>query len=86
MALGNSLTCVDPNISLDQLLNSILYKETDAPDAITGLLTTMVNVDSNEIVKHPACGGPPLPALQIIRMAFGIDDDGDTTLVLFVKS
>ena len=86
MALANALTCVNPNISLEELANSILYKDSDAPDAITGLLTTIVDVDANEIVKTPACGGPPLDAMQILRMAFGIDTDGDTTMVLFVKT
>lgn len=86
MALANSLTCVDPNISLDQLLLSILYKASAAPDAITGLLTTIVDVDSGDIVPVAACAGLNPSSLNILRMAFGLDDDGDTTLVLFVKT
>lgn len=88
MALANSLTCVNPNISLSELANSILFKESDASDAVTGLLVTMVDVDTNDIVPVAAClkGGVPLSFEQILRMAFGIDSDGHTTLVLFVKT
>jgi hypothetical protein len=83
MALTDALTCVDPNISLDQLLNSIRVKDTVSGK--TGLLTTIVTADTGNLVKM-ACSEPPLPAMQILRMAFGIDGDGDTTLVLIVKS
>ena len=83
MALSDALTCVDPNVSLDQLLNSIRVKDTVSGN--TGLLTTIVNADTGDLVKL-ACGAPPLSAVQILRMAFGIDSDGDTTLVLIVKT
>jgi hypothetical protein len=82
MALTDALTCVNPNISLDELLNSIRVKDTVSGN--TGLLTTIVNAETGNLVKL-ACGQPPLSAVQILRMAFGIDDDGDTTLVLIVK-
>ena len=85
MALANKLTCVDPNISLSELANSILYKESDAPGAVTGLLVTFVDVVSGDIVPVSACGGVPFSIEQILRMAFGLDDDGHTTVVLFVK-
>lgn len=83
MAITDALTCVNPNISLDELLNSIRVKDTGSGH--TGLLTTIVNADTGNIVKL-GCGEPPLSAVQILRMAFGIDNDGDTTLVLIVKT
>lgn len=83
MALTDALTCVDPNISLNELLNSIRVKDTVSGN--TGLLTTIVNAATGNLVKL-GCSEPPLSDLQILRMAFGIDDDGDTTLVLIVKT
>ena len=83
MAMTDALSCVNPNISLDELLNSIRVKDTGSGN--TGLLTTIVNADTGDLVKL-GCGEPPLSAVQILRMAFGIDNDGDTTLVLIVKT
>lgn len=83
MATTSAITCVNPNISLDEMANSILVEHVTTK--VTGLLTTIIEADSGDLVKVASCGNVPLSGMQILRMAFGIDDDGDTTLVLYVK-
>lgn len=73
------LSCVDPNISLDQLLNSILVK---LDDGTTGLRYIEVDAAAATINEHPECGAPGLAPEQIFRRAFGLTATGKTALVL----
>lgn len=77
------ISCVDPNISLDQLYNSILVR---LDDGTVGLRVINVSAAANTINEHPECGAPPLPIEQVFRRAFGLTATGKTALVLIEET
>lgn len=79
MATEAVINCGNPNISLEELWNSILVT---LDDGTTGLRYIEVSAAANTINENPACGGVPLAPQEIIRRAFGVTATGKTALVL----
>lgn len=82
--MASAITCLNPNISLAELLNSILVTNADTGDV--GLRTVTQSADFADITPVVNCNMPPLSIEDIIRRAIVLDDDGKPAINLVIGS
>jgi len=82
--MASAITCNNPNISLAELLNSILVLNADTGDV--GLRTVTQATDFADITPVVNCNMPPLSIEDIIRRAIVLDDDGQPAINLVIGS
>ena len=82
--MASAITCLNPNISLAELLNSILVLNADTGDV--GLRTVTQATDFEDITPVVNCNMPPLSIEDIIRRAIVLDGDGKPAINLVIGS
>lgn len=77
MADVNSITCIDPNITLDQLLSGALVKRDS--DGLTGIRTVIISAAHSDVL---GCAYPSDNPNNILRQAF-VMHNGKPAICLF---
>lgn len=82
--MANAIDCNNPNISLEELFNSILVINADTGDV--GLRTVTQTADFADISPVVNCNMPPLSIKDIVRRAIVLDGDGKPAINLVIGS
>lgn len=81
MAAGDKYVgCDNPSISWQELLNSILVK--DSATGVVGIRTYQVNVADTNLSLVQDCGIPALNLEEVLRNSIVIDAFGEPSLAL----
>lgn len=79
------VTCDNPSISEQELLNSLLVRDTDS--SAVGLRVKFVSADAADI--EPVIGCTTIPLLnseQILRYAVGLSDSGKPAIIFIEEA
>lgn len=78
-----AVTCDNPSISLNELLNSLLVKTNTG---VYGLRVKRVSAAAANITPVVACGTMSLDNEQIMRYAIGLSTSGKPALLLIEEA
>lgn len=78
-----AVTCDNPSISLNELLNSLLVKTNTG---VYGIRTKRVSAAAGNIEPVVACGTVSLDNEQIMRWAIGLSTSGEPALILIEEA
>lgn len=77
------ISCVDPNISLSQLMNSVRVKKISTGEQ--GLRAVFLTASAADLIGIE-CSEVMLSETQILRMAFGLTATGKTAIVFITET
>lgn len=77
------ISCVNPNISLNELLNSVRVKKISTGEQ--GLRAVFLTADEADILGIE-CGLVPLGDTDVLRGAFGLTATGKTAIVFITET
>ena len=79
------VTCVNPNISLHELLKSVLVRKISTGEV--GIRRINITAAANDIEPYMlACGSPGLSETDILRMIFGLTATSQVAVVTIVET
>jgi hypothetical protein len=78
-----AVTCDNPSISIQELLNSLLVKTNTG---VYGLRVKRVSAAAGNIESVIACGTINLTEEQIMRYAIGLSTSGEPALILIEEA